>query len=340
MVVRSRYRSAGELSRSLLACTAIVGAMSFAGVSPGYAVDDPLGTGGGSSSSSSSSSTPQPSVSSTPSVEESKDTRSSEEYLNDVLNEMESSESPAPAESASPSEAVMPWDKPDSGTYSEELPTPNDAPRSSTQETVYGFKPGLTIDVESTFARIALFVFGKVISAVVLLTFLAYMLVTALDLLFIALPPAARVYMHDFNEGGMGQDLSPTSPTDRARKRARLGNLVSNSAYSVVVELGGGAQAQQVADPYGGGSMGGMMGGFNGAMGGSGMGMPSTTNVEPASRRTMYITYLKERFWEGIFLGVCFVLLLTGNIVGYGMDAGTMLLEGIVMAINWVGDMF
>lgn len=169
-------------------------------------------------------------------------------------------------------------------------------------------------------ARQLISIVGKVIDIILVIVFMAFLLLTALDLAYITFPPV-RIMLNKeraIQGGGMGMGMGMTG-----RSQGTLARWVSEEALRVVEATEGGTR-----QGAGMGAMGSMMG-----MGGMGMGNPQSLQLQAGAVQSAVKTYLKARAKSSIWLVIAAVLLLFSTVF---VDIGTFVATVIVRVILFI----
>lgn len=166
-------------------------------------------------------------------------------------------------------------------------------------------------------AKMANFLFALILS----IAFIGMTLITALDLLYIAVPPVRNMLNPGGGEssggmggmgggfgggmgGGFGGGMGGGAPA-----KSKLSRWISDEAVSAAASLNGGGQQ--------GGMMGGGMmgGGFGGGQ------------QEKSSGKSVILDYLKKRAFFLIMFAICAVLLSTTIFTDLGIEFGNWILN-------------
>lgn len=158
--------------------------------------------------------------------------------------------------------------------------------------------------------------------------FIALLVITGLDFLYIAVPISRRYLApQDAQGGGMGgfgggmggfgggMGGMGMGGGQQSSSGSVLGQLISDEAKAAVAE----------SQPQGGG--GGMMGGMGMGGFGGGMGMGGG---EPPKMKNVLMSYAKKRIIFFIMLGICSILLSTTLFTEIGVDIGTWVMNRLV----------
>ena len=172
---------------------------------------------------------------------------------------------------------------------------------------------------------------GYIAGGIIILTVAGVTVITALDLLYIAVPPVRNFLYKGGAEAGMAGGM-PGMGMGGYGMRGRMGmaggqqsvgtrQWVSDEAVACAALLGGGAQAQ------GGMMSGGMMGGY-GAMGG--MAQMGANQQQAQSTKSVIGMYFKKRIFFMILLALCIIVLTSSAI----MNCGVNLAEWFIKIVN------
>lgn len=183
--------------------------------------------------------------------------------------------------------------------------------------------------------------FGYIVGGIVALIFGAIFVITALDLLYLAIPPVRGflyqpgtdgtgamtngAMMGGMYGGGMQQQQSPVTKKKQ---------WISDEAVMCAAMLGGSAQAQggsmgamPMGGGYGYGARGGMYGGMGAMMGAQG------ATAEPMSMKMVLGVYFKKRMFFMILLVVCVIVLTSSVLLGTGVNLAQWVIK-LTEAIN------
>lgn len=168
-----------------------------------------------------------------------------------------------------------------------------------------------------------------VVAIILAAAFIGMALITALDLLYIAVPPV-RSLLHPSGGqaasgggmgGGMGGGFGGGGMGGGQQSKPQR-SFISDEAVAAV-------------QPSGGGSSGGMGGGFGGGgfggggFGGGGFG-GGGSQAEPKTGKSIIISYLKNRTIFLVLFGVCAVLLSTTIFTDIGIEIGNWALNRLL----------
>jgi len=178
---------------------------------------------------------------------------------------------------------------------------------------------------------------GYAAGGIIILTVAGVTVITALDLLYIAVPPV-RGFLY---KGGADAGMAGGMPGMGMGMRGRMGMMggsmggaqqgvgarqwVSDEAVACAALLGGGAQAQGGA--MAGGMMGGMMGGYGG------MAQMGANQQQAQSTKSVIGMYFKKRIFFMILLALCIIVLTSSAIMNCGVNLAEWFLK-IVNMLN------
>lgn len=172
---------------------------------------------------------------------------------------------------------------------------------------------------------------GTATGFVMLVAAAAIFLITAIDLLYIGIPPLRSLL--NPATGVQGQRGVPESGLRR--------RWVSDEALAALVA--GGVSVQQPSNATMGGT--GTMPGVGTMPGMGGMqGMPMGGMQSQPQAQTMAVTksvmgiYLRKRFFFIVLFGVASVLLLSSSLMGFGLNLGELLVRVVDMLTGKVGN--
>lgn len=168
---------------------------------------------------------------------------------------------------------------------------------------------------------------GTLSGIILLLTATGIFVITALDLMYIAIPPVRSLLNPQMAGGGspmggMGMGMGMVGGGQPAEQGLRR-RWVSDEAVACLQMSGA-----NTSSPMGGGAMGGMgmsMGGY----GGMGMGAPMGGQAQPAPKSVIF-TYLKKRTFFIIIFAIASTLLMSSLL----MNTGLNIAELVVKIIN------
>lgn len=162
-------------------------------------------------------------------------------------------------------------------------------------------------------------ILGKLAGIAVILTITGVVVITSLDLLYIAIPPLRNI-LYKSGTNGAGGAMGMTGAQMGGTGTKKPTQWVSDEAVACAALLGGSASAT----PMGMGGMGGM-----GAMGGmAGMGGPQQQNAGMTTKSVIF-TYLKKRLFFLILLGLCVIVLTSSALMGTGVNLASWALKFI-----------
>lgn len=187
---------------------------------------------------------------------------------------------------------------------------------NSIQSYMKGYKPITDQNMEdaSHFANPLTSKIGTLSGIVLMLTMAGIFLVTAVDLIYIYIPPLRGLLgggQQQSSGGGMGMGMGMSSQSQSSGGW----KLVSDDALQAVAS--GGSQS----------SGGGM---------GMGMGMSS----QPQSKKNVAFAYLKTRVISLTVFGICSVLLFSSLFTDFGMDVGGMVIHFVTSLMSQMTEMF
>lgn len=185
---------------------------------------------------------------------------------------------------------------------------------NSIQNYMKGYNPITDQNMEdaSHFASPLTSKIGTLSGIILMLTMAGIFLVTAVDLIYIYIPPLRGLLgggQQQSSGGGMGMGMSSQSQSSGGWK------LVSDDALQAVAS--GGSQS----------SGGGM---------GMGMGMSS----QPQSKKNVAFAYLKTRVISLTVFGICSVLLFSSLFTDFGMNVGGMVIHFVTSLMSQITEMF
>lgn len=161
-------------------------------------------------------------------------------------------------------------------------------------------------------------ILGRIAGIAVILTIAGVVVITSLDLLYIAIPPLRNIlYKPGTNGAGGAMGMSGAQVGGAGSKKPT--QWVSDEAVACAALLGGSASAT----PMGMGGMGAM-----GGMGGMGA-MGGTQQNEGMTTKSVIFTYLKKRVFFLILLGICTIVLTSSAIMGTGVNLANWVLKFI-----------
>lgn len=177
-------------------------------------------------------------------------------------------------------------------------------------------------------------ILGNVVGGIFVLTFTGVFVITALDLLYISIPPF-RNMLYKGNAGGGGGAMMGGGMMGRGgmmggnpgmAAEARPVQWISDEAVQCAAMLGNGGSA-------GGGAMaGGMMSG--GMMGGGMMGgMQQQQSGANLSMKSVIGMYFKKRLFFMVLLAVCAIVLTSSVLLGTGVNLANWVIK-ILGAVN------
>lgn len=161
-------------------------------------------------------------------------------------------------------------------------------------------------------------ILGRIAGIAVILTIAGVVVITSLDLLYIAIPPLRNIlYKPGTNGAGGAMGMSGAQVGGAGSKKPT--QWVSDEAVACAALLGGSASAT----PMGMGGMGAMGGiGGMGAMGGAQQNEGMTT-------KSVIFTYFKKRVFFLVLLGICTIVLTSSAIMGTGVNLANWVLKFI-----------
>lgn len=161
-------------------------------------------------------------------------------------------------------------------------------------------------------------ILGRIAGIAVILTIAGVVVITSLDLLYIAIPPLRNIlYKPGTNGAGGAMGMSGAQVGGSGSKKPT--QWVSDEAVACAALLGGSASAT----PMGMGGMGAM-----GGMGGMGA-MGGAQQNEGMTTKSVIFTYLKKRVFFLILLGICTIVLTSSAIMGTGVNLANWVLKFI-----------
>lgn len=161
-------------------------------------------------------------------------------------------------------------------------------------------------------------ILGRIAGIAVILTIAGVVVITSLDLLYIAIPPLRNIlYKPGTNGAGGAMGMSGAQVGGAGSKKPT--QWVSDEAVACAALLGGSASAT----PMGMGGMGAM-----GGMGGMGA-MGGAQQNEGMTTKSVIFTYLKKRVFFLILLGICTIVLTSSAIMGTGVNLANWVLKFI-----------
>ena len=163
---------------------------------------------------------------------------------------------------------------------------------------------------------------GYAVGIILVLVFAGVFLITALDLLYLAIPPFRNALYKGGQAGGMqgGMQGGYGGMQQQSGVAAKLTQWISDEAVQCASMLGGGAQSQ----PMGGGPG---MGGYG--MGGYGMqqqGMQQGAQ-QGAPMKSVIGMYCKKRMFFMVFLAVSALVLTSSILMKTGINLGAWVLK-------------
>lgn len=169
---------------------------------------------------------------------------------------------------------------------------------------------------------------GYVAGGIIVLTVAGVVVITALDLMYIAIPPIRNVLYKGgaagaggmMGAGGMGMHGRFGMMGGGAQQTRQW---VSDEAVACAALLGGGAQAQGAM----GGGMG-MMGGYGGMGGMQAMGV---NQQQAQSTKSVIGMYFKKRVFFLILLALCIIVLTSSALMNCGVNIAQWVLKIINM---------
>lgn len=179
-------------------------------------------------------------------------------------------------------------------------------------------------------------IIGYITGGIVVLTVAGVIMITALDLLYMAFPPLRNI-LYKQGTDGTGAAMNGTMPAGGVPQK-RPTQFVSDEAVACAALLGGAAQSPYGAAPGGAMPMGaGMAYGHRGMMGGGVMGMPGqiAQGSQPAQQRTMRSViglYFRKRLFFMILLAICIIVLTSSTLMNCGVNLAEWVLK--------IGEMF
>lgn len=169
-------------------------------------------------------------------------------------------------------------------------------------------------------------VIGYVTGGVLILVVTGVVLITALDLLYIAIPPVRNILYKAGTDGtGMGMGvgsmygMGANTNTNGGKKPTQW---VSDEAVACAAMLGGASQSR--------GGMNGMYGMNGMGTGMYGMGVNQQQQSQTPTMKSVIGTYFKKRLFFIILLALC-VIVLTSSAL---MNCGVNLAEWVLKIIN------
>lgn len=172
---------------------------------------------------------------------------------------------------------------------------------------------------------------GYVAGGIIVLTVAGVVVITALDLMYIAIPPIRNVLYKGgaagaggmMGAGGMGMHGRFGMMGGGAQGAQQTRQWVSDEAVACAALLGGGAQAQGAM----GGGMG-MMGGYGGMGGMQAMG---ANQQQAQSTKSVIGMYFKKRLFFLILLALCIIVLTSSALMNCGVNIAQWVLKIINM---------
>lgn len=173
---------------------------------------------------------------------------------------------------------------------------------------------------------------GYVAGGIIVLTVAGVVVITALDLMYIAIPPIRNVLYKGgaaagaggmMSAGGMGMHGRFGMMGGGAQGAQQTRQWVSDEAVACAALLGGGAQAQGAM----GGGMG-MMGGYGGMGGMQAMG---ANQQQAQSTKSVIGMYFKKRLFFLILLALCIIVLTSSALMNCGVNIAQWVLKIINM---------
>ena len=168
-------------------------------------------------------------------------------------------------------------------------------------------------------------VIGYITGGIIILTVVAVTLITALDLLYIAIPPVRNLmykagtdgtggYTGGFGAGGFGRGMGGMASMGAGGASggsAKPTQWVSDEAVACAAMLGGSAQSG------------------NNAMGGMGFGMGGQQRQQQSTKSVIGM-YFRKRLFFMLLLAICIIVLTSSTI----MDCGINLAEWVLKIIT------
>lgn len=172
---------------------------------------------------------------------------------------------------------------------------------------------------------------GYVAGGIVVLTVAGVVVITALDLMYIAIPPIRNILYKGgaagaggmMGAGGMGMHGRFGMMGGGVQGAQQTRQWVSDEAVACAALLGGGAQAQGAM----GGGMG-MMGGYGGMGGMQAMG---ANQQQAQSTKSVIGMYFKKRVFFLILLALCIIVLTSSALMNCGVNIAQWVLKIINM---------
>lgn len=172
---------------------------------------------------------------------------------------------------------------------------------------------------------------GYIAGGIIVLTVAGVVVITALDLMYIAIPPIRNVLYKGgaagaggmMGAGGMGMHGRFGMMGGGVQGSQQTRQWVSDEAVACAALLGGGAQAQGAM----GGGMG-MMGGYGGMGGMQAMG---ANQQQAQSTKSVIGMYFKKRLFFLILLALCIIVLTSSALMNCGVNIAQWVLKIINM---------
>lgn len=152
-------------------------------------------------------------------------------------------------------------------------------------------------------------IFGYIMSGIIILIMAAVFAITAIDLLYIAIPPV-RGFLYTPNTSGTGSNMNQNNY--QARGSFFGLQWVSDEAVKAAALLGGEAPTQGAQMQYPGG------------FGGPAM---APQQAQKQARGSVIGKYMRSRIWFLFILGVCMVLLTSSIFMDWGINVGGMIIS-------------
>lgn len=215
---------------------------------------------------------------------------------------------------------VYAWDDNNNGQNSQDNGTVDRTDKGNISDELKGYRPVKTEDIQNArnSSKWLTDLIGVAISFILIATYAAIGLITALDLAYIAVP-FVRGFLYTAGTDGTGgvSGMSMNGSTSVGGRQ-----WVSDEAVMVSSMLGGSAQAN-----------GHMVGGAPGVLGSGGFGGPAvgmgaqSSSVQQNGGKSPIRTYLGKRLGFLIFLGIATVLLFTSAFTDFGINVGGLILQ-------------
>lgn len=182
-------------------------------------------------------------------------------------------------------------------------------------------------------------ILGYIVGGIVVLTFAGVFVITALDLLYITIPPIRNLLYKAGTDGtgaftggmpgggyGMrgGYGGGMMGAGGAANGTAKPTQWISDEAVACAALLGGSAQATQ----------GGMMGGYGGGMMGGAYG--GMQPQQPMPMKSVLATYFKKRIFFMILLAICAIVLTSSILLGTGVNLAKWILKIVDMMNGYI----